>query len=116
MKQMAQQQQQQNGTDANGNPVMPVIPARGAGRGGNPNAESPDHRDARQGLSAVNNQLKDTTGELRAMDKSAPPLVQYPGVVTGTPADSAAARDFTAKRAAIQARADSLRGVGDRLS
>lgn len=78
--------------------------------------ETAAHRDARQGLAAVRGQLTDTERQLHTMDRSAPPLVQYPGIASGTAADSSAARQFTQRRGALETRADSLRGVSDRLA
>ena len=98
--------------ESNGQPLH--VPA--GSRSVNPNAETPDHRSARQGFSATQRLLDNTQRQLGQMDRSAPPLVQYPGVVTGTSADSAAARDFTAKRNQLEQRADSLRGEAERYS
>jgi hypothetical protein len=95
--------------------VAHPLPSR-AGPGRQTNAETPGHRSARQGLSAVTGQIRDDRDQIKAMDRSAPPLVRYPGIATGTSADSASARDFTAKRNALAARGDSLRTVADGLA
>ena len=55
-------------------------------------------------------------GQLKAMDRTAPPLIQNPGIITGTAADSASANLFRQNREALQQRADSLRGVSDQLA
>ena len=102
--------------DGQGNTVRPPLPAPHAGRQPNPNAESPDHRNARQGMTAINEQINDDRGQLQAMDRNAPPLVKLPGIATGTAADSVQARDFTTRHASIQAHADSLRRVRDGLA
>ncbi len=58
--------------DGDGNPVMPIIrpPA---------NRAAASNGAVRQGLSAVNTQLKDTRGQLNALSHNTPPLVAYPG-------------------------------------
>lgn len=78
--------------------------------------ESAGHRSTRQGLSAVRGQLNEANQSLRSMDRSAPPLVQFPGLATGSHADSVAAGEFSTRRGAMQERADSLRGVSDRMA
>jgi len=101
---------------ADGRPVMPIIAPPRSSRASNPNLEDPAHRNTRQALGAVRAQVNDAQGQLKAMDRTAPPLIQYPGVITGTAADSANANQFRQNHDALQQRADSLRGVSDQLA
>lgn len=101
---------------ADGKPVMPIIAPPRSSRAPNPNLEDPAHRNTRQALGAVRAQVNDAQGQLRAMDRTAPPLIQNPGIITGTAADSANANQFRQNREALQQRRDSLRGVGDQLA
>lgn len=92
--------------------VAHPLPTRASTAGG----ETAGHRSTRQALSAVRGQLNETNQSLRSMDRTAPLLALAPGYVTGSPADSVAAGEFTTRRGAMQARADSLRGVSDRMA